>query len=125
MSQSRCWWPALGLALMTAAVWPSAGAAAPASSLSSGNAHNCAVTTAGAVWCWGQNDYGQLGDGTSTSSNTPVAVSGLGSGVVAVAAGYAHTCAVTSAGAVWCWGRNIYGQLGDGTTTIRAGRRWR
>ena len=79
--------------------------------------HTCALTGAGAVVCWGHNDTGQLGDGTTTTRPTPVAVSGLGGGVVAVTAGYGHTCALTDAGAVWCWGQNDYGQLGDGTTT--------
>ena len=88
--------------------------------VTAGDGHTCAVTRAGAVWCWGDNRAGQLGDGTTTTRPTPVAVSGLGdSVVVAVAAGWGHTCAVTSAGAVLCWGSNADGQLGDGTTTDR------
>ena len=81
--------------------------------------HSCAVTSSGAVQCWGGNQYGQLGDGTTTQRLTPVAVSGLGSGVVAVAAGFYHTCALTTVGAVQCWGANFTGRLGDGTTTQR------
>ncbi len=87
--------------------------------VAAGDFHTCAVTSGGALQCWGANDYGELGDGTQTWRLTPVPVSGLGSGVVAVAAGYSHTCAVTSGGAVQCWGENAYGQLGDGTNTWR------
>ena len=85
-----------------------------------GGAHTCALTVGGAVQCWGANSPGRLGDGTTTSRLTPVAVSGLGSVAVAVAAGGAHTCALTAAGAVKCWGSNVAGQLGDGSTTDRS-----
>ena len=87
--------------------------------VAAGRAHTCAVTSGGALWCWGAGSFGQLGDGTSTSRSAPVAVTGLGSGVVAVAGGWGHSCAVTGAGGAWCWGANFAGQLGDGTTTTR------
>ena len=58
--------------------------------------------------CWGANEYGELGDGTTTEKATPVEVSGLSSGVAAIAAGGDHTCALTSAGAVECWGKNEF-----------------
>ncbi len=88
-----------------------------AATISAGQGHSCAVTTTGAVRCWGLNDYGQLGNGTTTNSSVPVGVVGLGSGVVAVSTGWSYSCAVTTTGAVKCWGDNQYGELGDGTTT--------
>src|SRR5437667_408817 len=86
--------------------------------VTAGAAHTCGVTAAGAAYCWGDNGFGQLGDGTTTSQLTPVPVQApAGVSFAAVTAGAAHTCGVTAAGAAYCWGDNGFGQLGDGTTT--------
>ena len=88
--------------------------------ISAGSYATCALTTKGAVKCWGSNVYGQLGNNTKTNSSVPVQVYGLGKGVKAISSGNFSTCAVTSKGAVKCWGANNFGQLGDGTTTDSA-----
>ncbi len=85
--------------------------------LGGGDEHACAVASGGSLQCWGSNQYGQLGTGSTTQSNVPGAVSGLSSGVASVAGGQYHTCALTSAGAVQCWGWNMYGQLGNNSTS--------
>jgi alpha-tubulin suppressor-like RCC1 family protein len=78
-------------------------------------AHSCALLATGGVMCWGRNAFGELGDRTTVTSATPVAVSGI-SNAVGVAVGSQHTCAVLVTGQVRCWGRGDVGQLGNGRT---------
>lgn len=85
------------------------------SKISVGAAHVCAVTSAGAAYCWGRDNYGQLGnDAPLADSNLPVLVSGFGSGMADISAGALHTCGLTTGGAVWCWGYGEEGYLGNG-----------
>jgi alpha-tubulin suppressor-like RCC1 family protein len=87
--------------------------------ISAGFDHTCAVTTDNRAYCWGDNTTGQLGNGTSNNSrSTPGLVAG-GRRYRQIIAGAYYTCAVTTLNVGFCWGRNIYGMLGDGTTTQR------
>ena len=88
-------------------------AAIPA--VSAGGNHTCALLSGGTVWCWGQGDSGELGNGSEFSRLTPVQVGGI-TNATQISAGWWHTCAVLSTGTVKCWGNNYDGQLGDGTT---------
>lgn len=92
------------------------GLASGVASISAGGGHTCVVTTAGGVKCWGLNNVGQLGIESGAESHVPVDVFGLASGIVAVAGGNIHTCALTSIGGVKCWGSNIHGELGNNST---------
>jgi hypothetical protein len=85
-------------------------------SVAAGKFHAVALKSDGTVLAWGSNSNGQLGDGSTTDSATPVQVSDL-SDVTAIAAGGFHTVALKNDGTVWAWGSNSNGQLGDGTTT--------
>ncbi len=90
-------------------------------SVSTGESHTCGVSSDGRIYCWGRNDRGELGSTSahescqgSGCSMVPVAVSG-GLAFTTVSAGGKHTCGLTTAGVVYCWGANGSGQLGDGT----------
>ncbi|HVU04532.1 MAG TPA: hypothetical protein VHE30_22395 [Polyangiaceae bacterium] len=89
------------------------------SMIASGSDHACAVAEDGSAWCWGTNTNGQLGDGTEADRSHALPVVGLSSRVAAIAAGHDDTCALTLDGALWCWGWNYAGELGDGTTETR------
>lgn len=77
----------------------------------------CALKTSGGIQCWGLNDVGQVGDGTTTTRTAPVGVAGLSTGVTWIGAGGRHNCARLSTGVMKCWGWNFYGQLGNGVPT--------
>ncbi|PKM94318.1 MAG: hypothetical protein CVU84_12745 [Firmicutes bacterium HGW-Firmicutes-1] len=84
------------------------------SKISSGQVHNLMLKSDGTVWAWGANTYGQLGNGTTESSNSPIKVKGLDH-IINIFAGDEHNLALKSDGTVWAWGVNDYGQLGNGT----------
>ncbi|MEZ5100817.1 MAG: hypothetical protein R3C15_13660 [Thermoleophilia bacterium] len=113
------------LTALVGAFTPSAGAERAASQtrsyqaglLDAGSVHACAIVRTGGLTCWGEDAYGQVGDGADGNgdqlSPTPVALPG-GRRAVAVAAGIHHTCAIADDGSVACWGRDNRGQVGDG-----------
>jgi alpha-tubulin suppressor-like RCC1 family protein len=85
-------------------------------SVAAGLAHSCALTEFGSVFCWGAGTYGQVGDGRTSMSTTPMEVGGslAGRRAKAIAAGGAHTLCVSREGTVFAWGRGSVGQLGSG-----------
>lgn len=106
--------------------WPEVASSSPvqgkglgaAKSIFAGPFHSLAVLSDGSVWAWGNNQSGQLGDGSARNQAQPVLLSGL-TDVSAIAAGMAHNLALKTDGTVWAWGDNQSGQLGDGTTNSR------
>jgi len=86
--------------------------------VAAGNGHSIALASNGTVWAWGFNGQGELGNGTTTNSDVPVAiVTPKGVTFTAIAGGDSYSLALASNGAAWAWGDNLYGQLGNGTTT--------
>ena len=119
----RCWGAnaagQLGNGMLTPSATPADVLGSPSlyTAVSAGTVHTCAITAAGSVKCWGDNFFGQLGDGSGTGRSTPVNVVGLTSTVTDIEAGVGHTCAITTVGGVACWGHNGNGQLGGGENT--------
>ena len=85
-------------------------------SVRAGSLYTCGVTTGDVLLCWGVNEFGQLGDGTTITRRRPARVA-TGIRIREVEPGWEHTCAVSVGDIAYCWGRNPYGQLGDGTRT--------
>ena len=88
--------------------------------VAAGHSHSCALNGSGSVFCWGKNDHGQLGDGSTAQRTEPVEITSLGSDVLALSLATDYSCALKAGGAVWCWGNNSKGQLGDGTLSSRS-----
>jgi len=110
--------PPIPTATPSSAAPPTPSAAALTfAAVSAGGEHTCGVTTSGAAYCWGQNGFGQVGNGGAENDfqTTPVAVSG-GLTFASVRAGWKHTCGVTTGGAAYCWGSGPQGKLGNGST---------
>lgn len=120
----HCWgnneWGQLALgAESRGSMVPMEAAHAPAlARVASGSWHACGLTDAGQPFCWGRNDHGGLGDGTTVSRTTPTPVSG-DLILETVAPGEAHTCGLDPDGHAWCWGGNFVGELGTGDTIAR------
>ncbi len=108
----RCWGGPFGQFPTTPPVGPLAGVA----EIAMGNNHYCARLTDGSIRCWGQNAYGQLGDGTMMNRTVATSVVGITT-ATRIAVGATHSCALLANRTVQCWGQNDVGQLGDGTMT--------
>jgi alpha-tubulin suppressor-like RCC1 family protein len=88
--------------------------------VSASAAHTCAVKTNHTLWCWGANYEGEFGDGTTTGSDVPVQAAGHTGHWAAVSAGTGYTCAVKTNHTLWCWGTNLAGELGIGSTVLHS-----
>ncbi len=85
-------------------------------SVALGDGHTCGIKSDSTLWCWGKNTNGQVGDGTTVDKNTPTEVSGGGAWTSVAVSPYYSVCGIKSDSSLWCWGKNNFGQLGDGTT---------
>lgn len=84
--------------------------------VSAGDSHTCVVLSDQSIKCWGKNDYGQLGNGTTTNSSIPITIGEITT-ATSIAAGQRHTCTLLGDQTIKCWGLNYNGTLGNGTTT--------
>ena len=84
-----------------------------ATAITAGGSHTCALRRTGSIACWGLNEYGQLGNGTTNDSSVPAEVPGINDATAITASGH-HTCALRRTGAIACWGLNDSGELGNG-----------
>src|ERR1019366_8394676 len=87
------------------------------SSVGAGDLYSCLATASNSLYCWGNNDAGQLGNGLASGALTPVAITSSPFFFSSVTTGFAHACALTPDGTPYCWGDNTSGELGNGTTT--------
>eukprot|EP00586_Coscinodiscus_wailesii_P003120 CAMPEP_0172492138 /NCGR_PEP_ID=MMETSP1066-20121228/23173_1 /TAXON_ID=671091 /ORGANISM="Coscinodiscus wailesii, Strain CCMP2513" /LENGTH=168 /DNA_ID=CAMNT_0013261589 /DNA_START=45 /DNA_END=548 /DNA_ORIENTATION=+ len=89
--------------------------------MSLGSGHTCGIEMGGDLMCWGYNDDGRIGDGTTVTRRHQHTKIDLGAGraAVHVSLGGSHSCAIRDDGALMCWGWNDHGQIGDGTTVAR------
>lgn len=90
----------------------------PFASVAAGLLHSCGLLSDGTAFCWGDNEFGQLGDGTQSTRTSPVAVAGSVKFTM-LSPGGGHTCGISTTGATYCWGLNLNGQLGDATHSDR------
>lgn len=121
-SSARCWgynaYGQLGDATTTNRLTPVAVTGlSRAVAIAPGHDHTCALLADGTAKCWGRNDQGQLGDGTPANRLTPVGVVNLSKAIAITSREGDHSCALLADGTAKCWGRNDFGQVGDGTTT--------
>jgi len=84
--------------------------------VAAGLSHSLAIDNNGVIWAWGNNSYAQIGNGSSGSNVLTPAQLSVSGGAKAIAAGWYHSLAVSSSGGAWAWGRNLYGQIGNGTS---------
>jgi alpha-tubulin suppressor-like RCC1 family protein len=89
----------------------------PVTMIDAGFDGTCAITDDGAAWCWGENESGEVGDGTTTDRFAPVRVEGLPGRVVEISRGFDHACALLDDGTARCWGDNVVGELGNDRQT--------